>query len=205
LWGDSYAQALSLGIREQLPPDVALAQVATSLCPAQVDGFGPGIEKRCENADRYAMKTISELKPAVVILAQNGGHAETDWTKLTRRILELGAHHVVIVGPTPTWEPSLPRAYAEHHMDDRADYITTGLYTDRFRVDRELRTRLSALPNVTYLSLLDHLCHGDACLARVPDGDSLDLMAVDSGHLSPKGSSYLGRVLWKPYLQTIIP
>ena len=39
----------------------------------------------------------------------------------------------------------------------------------------------------------------DACLARVPGEGELDLMALDFGHLTPKGSSYLGRALWKPY------
>jgi hypothetical protein len=34
----------------------------------------------------------------------------------------------------------------------------------------------------------------------VPDEGELDLMALDFGHLTPKGSSYLGRSLWKPYL-----
>jgi len=61
------------------------------------------------------------------------------------------------------------------------------------------------------VSLLDQLCRSlsrrsadgakaDACLARVPDEGELDLMALDFGHLTPKGSSYLGRALWKPYL-----
>jgi hypothetical protein len=203
LWGDSFAQALSLGIRESLPPDVALAQVATSLCPARIDDFEASVDDRCENSDRYAMKTISDVKPQIVILAQSGQHEETDWAKLTARVLELGAQQVLIVGPSPTWEPSLPRAYAEHHMKDRAEFITTGL-NDRFRVDRELRARVKDLPRVTYLSLLDHLCHDGACLARIPGTDPLELMAVDFGHLSPKGSAYLGRTVWKPYLQTII-
>jgi hypothetical protein len=155
------------------------------------------VENRCENSDRYAMRAISELKPEVVILAQSGQHEETDWAKQTARIIELGAHTVLVVGPSPTWEPSLPRAYAEHHLEDHAEYITTGL-TDRFRADRELRARVKDLPHVTYLSLLDQLCHDGACLARVPGEDPLDLMAVDFGHLSPKGSAYLGRVMWHP-------
>ena len=205
LWGDSFAQALSLGIRESLPPDTSLAQVATSLCPPQIKDFDASVpEHRCEKADTYAMAAIARLKPAVVILAQSAGHDASDWAAVTAKILELGARQVLVVGPSPTWEPSLPRAYAEHHMEDHAEYISTGLYTDRFRVDRELRARTAALPNVTYLSLLDHLCHDGACLARVPGGDPLDLMAVDYGHLSPKGTSYLGRTIWKPYLETAI-
>ena len=31
------------------------------------------------------------------------------------------------------------------------------------------------------------------------EGD-LDLMVLDSGHLTPKGSSYVGRSVFKPYL-----
>ena len=206
LWGDSFAQALSLGIRENLPRYTSLAQVATSLCRPQVVNFDTeAANRRCEKSDTYAMNTITRVKPDVVILAQSGAHEQNDWALLTAKILELGAHRVVVVGPSPTWNPSLPRVYADHHMQDHAEYVGTGLATDRFRVDRELRARISVLPNVTYLSLLDQLCHDDACLARVPDADPLDLMAVDSGHLSPKGSAYLGRVLWKPYLQAILP
>ena len=206
LWGDSFAQALSLGIRENLPADTSLAQVATSACRPQVRNFDTeAANRRCEKSDTYAMNTIARIKPDVVILAQSGAHDQTDWALLTAKVLELGAHRVIVVGPSPTWEPSLPRVYADHHMQDHAEYVSTGLAADRFRVDRELRARVSVLTNVTYLSLLDQLCHDGACLARVPDADPLDLMAVDLGHLSPKGSAYLGRVLWKPYLQTLIP
>jgi peptidoglycan/LPS O-acetylase OafA/YrhL len=206
LWGDSFAQALSLGIRENLPAGTSLAQVATSLCRAQIADFDGAAENhRCEKADNYAMQTIARLKPDVVVVAQSSQHEETDWAKLTGKILELGAHKVVVVGPTPTWAPTLPRAYAEHHMQDRAEFVSTGLATDRFRIDRELRARISVLRDVTYLSLLDQLCRDGACLARVPGAGPLDLIAVDSGHLSPKGSAYLGREVWKPYLERLLP
>ena len=39
LWGDSFAQALSLGIREQLPAGTSLAQVATSACRPALEHF----------------------------------------------------------------------------------------------------------------------------------------------------------------------
>jgi hypothetical protein len=85
-----------------------------------------------------------------------------------------------------------------------------------FETDRALSARLSGLANVTFVSLLDQLCvslsrrsvadaKADACLARVPGEDALDLMALDSGHLTPKGSSYLGRIIWKPYLEQVMP
>ena len=78
----------------------------------------------------------------------------------------------------------------------------------------KLSARLNGIANVTYVSLLDQLCvrlsrrsaegaKADACLARVPGEGELDLMALDFGHLTPKGSSYLGRALWKPYLDRV--
>jgi hypothetical protein len=56
------------------------------------------------------------------------------------------------------------------------------------------------------VSLLGELCRAvgeRACLSRVPGEDELDLMVLDFGHLTPKGSAYLGRKIWKPFLDRI--
>lgn len=205
LWGDSFAQALSLGLRENLPPGTSLAQVATSACRAQTEDFDTSVEdNRCEIADRYAMQQIARLKPDIVILAQNAEHLDTDWAALTGKILELGAGQVVIVGPSPMWDPTLPRVYASRHMQDHAQYVADGLNTDGFDVDRQLAERIGLLPRVRYVSLLKHLCKNGACLAVVPGGDPLDLLAIDYGHLSPKGSSYIGATLFKPLLPVLL-
>ena len=216
LWGDSFAQALSLGIRESLPADASLAQVTASACGPAIDNFDLSVrERRCEKANRYAMDTIQRLRPEILIVAQSSGHAATDWDAITTRVLALGAAHVVVVGPSPVWRPSLPRIYGEHHMQDQADYVGTGLDRDLFEIDRAVGLRLGGRQDVTYLSLLDQLCppsrfqrSGEtsraACLARVPGEDALDLMALDFGHLTPKGSAYLGRVLWRPYFDRVM-
>jgi hypothetical protein len=202
LWGVSFAQSLSLGLRENLPVNTALAQVATSTCTAQITST----DRLCEKSNTFAMQAIERLRPDLVVIAASGGHGETDWPSLTARVLALGARHVVVVGPFPLWRPSLPRVYAERHMQDRADYVGAGLNTDSFDIDRAVAGRVAGLANVTYVSLLDELCRAAdrACLARVPGEGELDLMAVDFGHLSPKGSSYLGRKLWRPYLGRVI-
>ena len=206
LWGDSFAQALSQGIRESLPPETSLAQVATSACRAQVDDFDESVEDhRCAIADRYAMQQIRTLHPDLVILAQNAEHLETDWAALTGTVLGLGARQVVVVGPSPMWDPTLPRVYAANHMKDRSAYVAEGLFLGAFDVDRQLAARISTLPHVRYVSLLEHLCRNDkACLAVVPGEAPLDLMVVDYGHLSPKGSAYLGRVIWRELLSTLL-
>ena len=223
LWGDSFAQALSLGIRESLPADTALAQVATSACYPQIEHVDLSVsDRRCETSNQFAMATIRRLQPDILIIAQSDRHTQTDWPRVIARVLDLGARHVIVVGPFPRWRPSLPRVYAANHLSDHAEYVGIGLDGDAFDDDQKLSARLNGIANVTYVSLLDQLCtrqsprparrsapseggsaegaKANACLARVPDEGELDLMALDFGHLTPKGSSYLGRTLWKPYL-----
>ena len=228
LWGDSFAQALSLGIRDSLRFDTTLAQVTTSACRPAIDNFDLSVkERRCEKANLFAMAAIARLRPGVVVIAQSDRHATTDWPAITGRVLSLGAERVIVVGPSPRWLPSLPRVYAMHHMQDHAEYVAEGLDAGVFDEDRAVAARVAGLENVTFVSLLDQLCvslsrrpvrrsasreggsaegaKADACLARVPGEDVLDLMALDFGHLTPKGSSYLGRALWKPYLVWVTP
>ena len=201
LWGDSFAQALSLGIREQLPPGMSLAQVATSACRPAIDSFDLTVrERRCEKTNLYAMESIRGLRPALVILAQSTAHVHTDWTRIAARVIELGARHVLVVGPFPMWRPGLPAIVGEHHLRDSAQYIRTGLDHEMFAVDQLVASAVSGGPNMTYVSLLARLCRDGACLGRVPDEGDLDLMVLDSGHLTPKGSSYVGRSVLKPYL-----
>ena len=206
LWGDSHAQALSLGIRENLPPGTSLAQVATSACRAQIDDFETSVEdNRCEIANRFAMDAIHRLRPDLVILAQEWGHGDNDWKAIIERVRSLGGNKVLIVGPVPAWWPTLPRVYAEHHLQHRDAYVADGLDLERFTSDRQAAARVQGLPGVTYLSLLEQLCRDGACLARVSDDRSaVDLISVDAGHLSPKGSSYLGQVIWKPLLASLL-
>jgi hypothetical protein len=202
LWGDSFAQALSLGIREQLPPGAALAQVTTSSCAAAIGNFDLTVrDRRCETANLYAMDQIRLLRPSLVIVAQAGGQTGVDWEALSARVVELGARSVAVVGPFPLWRPGLPRIFAEHHLEERPEYVRTGLDQDVFAHDRELAAMLAELPNVTYVSLIDRLCRNGACLARVPGEIDLELLALDFGHLTPKGSSYVGRLVMKPLLE----
>ena len=204
LWGDSFAQALSQGIREQLPDDITLAQVTTSECAPAIDDFDPVPSgRRCEKTNRYAMDAIARLRPRLVIIAQSNRHDATDWLRLAGRALELGAAQAMVVGPFPVWTPSLPRVFADHHLGDRAEYVTTGLNQDLFAIDRRLKSTLAGTPNLTYVSLLESICREPACLARVPGEGPLDLMAVDFGHLTPKGSSYVGRAVFKPAFERL--
>jgi peptidoglycan/LPS O-acetylase OafA/YrhL len=63
LWGDSHAQALSLGIRTYLPKEVEFYQVASSGCkPSLVDkGLTSTIGLACDSSNRLALQSSLRL------------------------------------------------------------------------------------------------------------------------------------------------
>jgi peptidoglycan/LPS O-acetylase OafA/YrhL len=204
LWGDSFAQALSLGIRDVLPPGISLAQVATSGCrPATEHYDEPGVGVRCDQSNAFAAASIRQLRPAVVVLAQSQKHLATDWLALSKRIHELGVGEVMVVGPAPIWRPTLPVVFARNYLASPKEYVADGLDPDSFSQDQQLSAELTNTSGLTYVSLVARLCQRDGCRATVPGGAPTDLMAFDFGHLTPQGSIYVGREVFKPYLDRV--
>lgn len=191
LWGDSYAQALSLGVRQVLPAGVALAQVTTSGCPPRRSEPDPlALGGRCETANQYARQAIGTLKPEIVILAQMLEHRETDWIALAEAIRQMGGKRVILVGPIPQWSPSLPLLIANRYWGQPHERLKEAPGQGLLNVDRALKAALEGSPLLQYVSLVDALCNADGCLTSLP-GDDRQLIAVDSGHLSPRGSVFV--------------
>ena len=192
LWGDSYAQALSAGLRAAAPDGTRVAQVTTSLCRPSFDAADPQVpEGRCRRANDFAIASMRALKPSVVIVAQKAPHGETDWAALTRQVLATGAGRVVFAGPVPIWMPSLPEVVANQYWGRSYARVSHGLAPAVFETDRMLKARTAGIAGLTYVSLFDGLCDRDGCRAVVGDGGWQDLIAFDAGHLSPKGSVFV--------------
>jgi len=192
LWGDSYAQALSAGLRAAAPVGTRVAQVATSLCRPAFDEIDTHVpDGRCRRANGFAIARIRALKPAVVVIAQSGRHTDTDWTALTRQVLEAGAGRVVLVGPAPFWTPTLPEVVANQYWGRPYDRVSHGLAPAAFDTDRRLKDRVAGVAGLSYVSLLDGMCNQEGCQAVVDGGGWRDLLAFDSGHFTPLGSVYV--------------
>jgi peptidoglycan/LPS O-acetylase OafA/YrhL len=201
LWGDSHAQALSAGLTHLLPDGVALAQVATSSCRpsfSPIDVEVPG--GRCARANGFAAERIRALKPAVLIVAQQSHHELTDWEALAAEARRLGAQRVVVVGPVPSWTPSLPEIVITRYWGSNFDRIGYGLVADRKDEDDRLRARYSRSALLTYVSLISQLCNADGCVATVPGARPVELMAFDGSHLTPLGSRYVADLALRPVL-----
>lgn len=198
LWGDSHAQALSSGLRAVAPQGVQVAQVATSLCRPDVAEYESVPDGRCRRANAFAVASIRALRPGVVVLAQSGAYTAVDWEALARQIIALGASRVVVVGPAPQWAPSLPEVVAKQYWGRDFHRVSHGLAASVLESDRQLKTRLANSTSLTYVSLIDGLCTADGCQATV--GDSKDLLTLDYGHLTPKGSVFVAETILRPAL-----
>ena len=67
IWGDSHAQSLSPGIIEFIPENWQVLQIASSACHPNPRLETPSTTSQCDQSNYFAMKTIREVKPDVVI------------------------------------------------------------------------------------------------------------------------------------------
>lgn len=196
LWGDSHAQALAHGIRRGLSPAVDLAVVATSGCTPSLEDARSNATCRAGNTTARAF--IERERPRRVFMAQREKHEQTDWQAMARFIAAHGGE-LVLVGPTPQWRPSLPIIVARD-LHAPAAYVADGLDGAVLETDRRLREQLTGSP-ITYVSLIQALCQGAACRARIRnDAGEPDLLVVDYGHLTPAGSVHAAREALAPWL-----
>lgn len=192
LWGDSFAQALSAGIRSSLPAGTRLAQVATSHCQPSVEANDFGVpDGRCRRANEFALAALASLRPALVIVAQRADHEATDWTTFARRVRAAGAGRVILVGPSPQWLPSLPAVVVRHHWPRPPARVSEGLDRRLLDLDRELQAQYGSSTELDYVSLVARLCQADGCTAIVPGTDPPELITFDMGHLTPRGSRFV--------------
>lgn len=193
LWGDSHAQALSLGLRSILPAGSTLAQVATSGCAPSIDrddGWladrGP-LAQSCRLSNAFALEAIERLKPDIVYLARASGHEHVDWEAIALKIHQLGAREVILIGPVPQWHPSLASLIAPAWPAIPPTFGSVD--ADVLQTDRIMRAR--KFENLRYVSVIGSICESSRCLSRIDQ----DLLVVDYGHLSGKGSLYVAQKL----------
>lgn len=202
LWGDSHAEALSYGLRAALPKGLPFYQATSAGCrPGQQEEVKLKGDARvaCDYSNRFAWQKIADLKPDIVIMAQQKIHQQTDWQALSTRLAALGVRQVVLVGPVPQWQPSLPSVVATRHWREPGNYILDAALDPTILRTNDVMQTLAGRGGYTYVSVIDQLCQKMRCLARIPPGDAL--LLVDYGHLSAEGSEYVVRHVVMPRLQ----
>jgi len=195
LWGDSHSQALSFGLRSALPNSIPFHQISSSGCrPLIVEArFSSGESKKaCDLSNSKALESIQYLNPGIIIMAQAKEHDLTNFNEIVAFLREKGVtSQFFLIGPVPQWKPSLPKAIAKRHLENSKIYISdTTLVTDFLEMDKELKEKYQGT-EVHYISLIESLCKGESCLAKVDNNNTP--LHWDYGHLTLEGSEYVAK------------
>ncbi|RMN01505.1 O-antigen acetylase [Pseudomonas savastanoi pv. glycinea] len=133
-----------------------------------------------------------------MVIAQKDGHDKTDWKQIAARLKGFGVKHIVLIGPMPSWSPSLRSVIVNRHWGLSESHIRDpALDQSVMRVDQTTRV-LAVSAGIQFVSLIDKLCIADACRVRLENSRSL--LQIDSGHLSAEGSLYVVRNYVLPQL-----
>ncbi|WP_285130917.1 acyltransferase family protein [Leclercia adecarboxylata] len=209
LWGDSHAEAWSLGIRTLLNGRVPFYQKTSAGCyPSLSDSTiqTGDFKVACDSSNKVALLSIEKIKPTTVIIAQHDNHELTNWKEIVLTLKGFGVKNVVVMGPLPQWDPSLPKVIIKStHWKGKDQYVTDeGLSERPFKSDLYMKS-IANDAGFIYISATDKLCHKEAgynhCLARLSSGE---LTAVDYGHLTQEASVYAAEEIIKPKLGTIL-
>ncbi|MCR3692788.1 acyltransferase family protein [Citrobacter freundii] len=205
LWGDSHAEAWSLGVRSILNGVAPFYQKTSAGCypslsesTVQTGDF----KLACDNSNKVALDSIKKIRPSVVIIAQHDRHELTNWKKLVSTLKSFGVKNVIIMGPLPQWDPSLPKIIIKSaHWKKNDAYITDkGLNSEPFKANDYMK-KISDSDGFIYISVTDKICKMNEgvnyCLARLPNGE---LTAVDYGHLTKDASIYISNKIIKEKL-----
>lgn len=197
IWGDSHAQHLNFGLKQALPTDVSLLQVASSLCEPSVRDDR---NDSCNKWNAFAIDKIRITRPEVVILGQDKRHEATNWTEIAHKLKSFGVKHVIVVGPMPQWQPDLYQIVARRYLDNVPKRISYGTKDDVFKTNQIMKERYSSNSDFVYVSLIDLLCEGRECLTQVGSNLLTDLVTIDYGHLSLAGSTYVSKKALAPII-----
>ncbi|MCV5473668.1 hypothetical protein OFN43_32950, partial [Escherichia coli] len=79
-----------------------------------------------------ALRLISKVKPAVVVLAQRENHELNDYNGIIKELKGIGVKSIIVVGPMPQYDIPLPVIISDRYWDSNTTKI------DQKEVKKEL-------------------------------------------------------------------
>jgi len=108
---------------------------------------------------------------------------------------------IIVAGQVPTWAPVLPILVGRDVLERgaAAEFSPVGVRPDSLETDRELAAKDWG-EGVRYLSQAAKLCGPEGCRRLIGENLPQDLLAVDYGHYSLKGSVFAVRTILAPVI-----
>lgn len=195
LWGDSHAEHLNYGLKNTLPADWQILQVASSGCPANADSKQPSTTNYCDQSNWFAMQALQKAKPDVVIISQSLGQDVDHFQKLALRLQAMGIPRIIVTGPVPHWETELPRIVLRRMWENTPQRSFIGLNKEVLETNNTLKQNFKGSDSVVFADLMGQFCNASGCLTYLGDDKLTGLVAWDYGHLTPVASNFLAKNL----------
>ncbi len=193
IWGDSHAQMLNAGLTQHLPKSWQIYQVASSGCHPTVDSLQDSDTNYCVRSNWFALKTVSDNKIKVVVVAQSVDHDPVQMSKIATKLEALGVERIIFLGSTPRWTDYLPKIILRHLWPNPPERTFTGVDRDLIRRDILVKRNFKRSDNRVFVDVIDLFCNQQGCLTQVTGENGLDLTSWDFGHLTQAASNYLAR------------
>jgi hypothetical protein len=219
--GDSHAAHLFAGLTETFGRKANILALASVFCAPLVEhvdmNAGVAGTPRCRAINDAVFERIRALKPDVLLVAgyfSQYDH-EANWrypgyidalVRSAKRLHEDGVHSIVIAGEVPTWAPVLPILVGRDVLErgEAPEFSAVGVRPDSLETDRTL-ARADWGEGVIYVSQAQSLCGAGGCRRLVGPSLPEDLLAVDYGHYSVRGSIFATRTILAPVIDAQLP
>ena len=195
IWGDSHAQALYFGLKNNLPPDWQILQVATSGCIPNIDSTQPSSTDHCAHSNWFAVKAIGEARPDIVILAQNVGHNIKSFTEISGKLTSLGVRKVILVGVSPHWLTDLHKIVVNRLWPDTPRRTYVGIDRRYIEINSTLARAFRQSDSTAFVNLIGLFCDDTGCLTYIGDDRKTGITTYDKSHLTPVASDFLAKHL----------
>ena len=202
IWGDSHASQLYFGLNKNLPKNWQILQVTSSGCTPNISSLQDSTTNYCDKSNWFALKTIKEQRPNVVIVAQNKGHNLEGMSAIASFLELQGVKTVIFTGPTPHWDPVLPKVMLRKLWDDTPQKTFAGVDVKLIKANVALKQNFAESPSRHFVSVIDYFCDENGCLTYIGGDRKTGITSWDYGHLTPIASNALARDVLVPLIIT---
>ena len=207
IWGDSHAQMLNYGLTKNLPDDWQVLQVASSGCAPSATFQAKSETQYCSQTNWFALNTIRNIQPDVVIVAQSYQHRAIDYKNIANVILPMGVKKLLVIGPSPHWTEDLPKIVIRNLWSTKPERTKFGINAEFIELNKNLANALKDnRDGIDFVDMQGLFCSAEGCLTRIGKDFSTNLTSWDYGHLTPIASDYFAKnVLASRVVNTVAP
>lgn len=201
-WGDSHSQQYIYGVTQELPKGIGILIVASSGCLPNLPEIDISPTEYCRKSNRFAIDTIKDQKPDVVIIGQVLGHdVLNSFPQLAAALTSYGVKHVIVMGPAPLWEARLNKLILQKYWESTPIFIKDGLVQDVLKSESQLKAKYgSGEGGFQYVSIIDLLCGEKGCRTYLGSDRKIGMTTFDNSHLSPIASIYIAQTTLVPLI-----